>query len=259
MKTIAFGAVLLLAACQTSDTSTRPATQGQSNRFENALLFSVPPGADNAPVVLLLEGNDGTNRVHPTWAPFLNARGIAVVHIQSAKARGRANWVGTGCELQYAEDARAVVEYLRGRPQFDVTRFAVMGFSRGGTEALGGAASFVGAEHQPAAVFAFYPGCNGACATEWGTRAPQVPVHIFYGSADSWGANRGTIGACRALTRSGVVFHEYEGAPHGFDAPWRGVFFAGGGRHVYGPDVAATAAAQAVVADALARAWGTPR
>jgi hypothetical protein len=39
-----------------------------------------------------------------------------------------------------------------------------------------------------------------------------------------------------------------------------GVTFAlTGGRHVYGLDAAATAAAQAVVAETLARAWGTPR
>jgi dienelactone hydrolase len=161
--------------------------------------------------------------------------------------------------LQYAEDPRAVIEYLRGRPGIDTARFAVMGFSRGGTEALGAAPHFAGAENQPAAVFAFYPGCSGACGSEWSRMASQVPVHVFYGAADSWGAHMNTIGACRALARSGVTYHEYPGAPHGFDAPWQGAFFAGGGRHVYAPNAEATAAAKATVAETLARAWGTPR
>lgn len=262
MKVCAILAALALAACQTADPSApRPTTQAQAqtNRFAQALIVSVPPGADKAPVVLLLEGNDGSSRMHPTWGPFLTARGIAVVQIQSARARGRANWQGTGCQLQYAEDPRAVVAYLKDWPGIDASRFAVMGFSRGGTEALGGAPHFVGAESQPAAVFAFYPGCSGACPSDWSRLAPQVPVHVFYGSADSWGAHMNTIGACRALARSGVAYHEYPGAPHGFDAPWRGAFVAGGGRHVYAPDAQATAAAQAVVAETLARAWGTPR
>lgn len=260
MKFLAVAATLLVAACQTSAPPDRPVvSQAASNRFADALIVALPVGIDNAPVVLLLEGNDGSSRMHPTWGPFLTARGIAVVQIQSAKSRGRRSWAGTGCELQYADDPRAVLEYLRERPGIDTTRFAVMGFSRGGTEALGGAPHFAGAAQQPAAIFAFYPGCNGVCETEWYRRAPQVPVHIFYGSADTWGAHRGTIGACRALARQGAIFHEYPGAPHGFDAPWQGAFVAGGGRHPYGPDPNATAAAQAVVADTLSRAWGTPR
>jgi dienelactone hydrolase len=253
-------AAFALAACQTADPSApRPTTQTPPNRFAQALIVSLPPGIENAPVVLLLEGNDGSTRMHPTWGPFLIARGIAVVQIQSARARGRANWQGTGCQLQYAEDPRAVIEYLRGRPGIDTARFAVMGFSRGGTEALGAAPHFAGAENQPAAVFAFYPGCSGACGSEWSRMASQVPVHVFYGAADSWGAHMNTIGACRALARSGVTYHEYPGAPHGFDAPWQGAFFAGGGRHVYAPNAEATAAAKATVAETLARAWGTPR
>lgn len=260
MKSLVLAAALLTAACQTSAPSAPTAdARTPPNRFADALIVSLPPGVDSAPVVLLLEGNDGSNRMHPTWGPFLTARGIAVVQIQSARARGRGNWQGTGCQLQYADDPRAVIEFLRDRPGIDATRFAVMGFSRGGTEALGGAPYFADAEIRPAGIFAFYPGCNGACASEWGRVAPDVPVHVFYGAADSWGAHMNTIATCRRLTRDGATFHEYPGAAHGFDAPWRGAFFAAGGRHVYAPDAGATAAAQAVVAETLARAWGTPR
>lgn len=261
MKILALVGMLALAACQTADPSApRPTTaRAAADKFAQALIVSLPSGADKAPVVLLLEGNGGSSRMHPTWGPFLNARGIAVVQIQSARARGRTNWEGTGCQLQYAEDARSVIEYLRDRPGIDASRFAVMGFSRGGTEALNGGAHFAGAENQPAAVFAFYPGCSGVCGSDWARRAPQVPVHVFYGAADSWGAHMNTIGACRALARSGATYHQYAEAVHGFDAPWTGAFFAAGVRHVFAPNAAATAAAQAVVAETLSRAWGTPQ
>jgi outer membrane protein assembly factor BamE (lipoprotein component of BamABCDE complex) len=69
MKVFAILAVIALAACQTADPSApRPTTQAQAqaNRFAQALIVSVPPGADKAPVVLLLEGNDGSSR---TWPP----------------------------------------------------------------------------------------------------------------------------------------------------------------------------------------------
>lgn len=254
------GAALLVAACQTDGPQgAGPVTQAGPDPFADALIVSVPPGVEKAPVVLLLEGTGGSSRMHPTWGPFLVSRGIAVVQIQSAKARGRRNWEGMGCGLLYTGDPRAALETLRNRPDIDTSRFAVMGFSRGGTEALGGARSFVGAAAQPAAIFAFYPGCGGVCESDWGRRAPQVPVHIFYGASDGWGNHQGTRAACRWLARGSITYHEYPGAEHGFDAPWEGQFRAGGNSFRFGPDPAATAAAQTVVADALSRAWGTPR
>ena len=159
------GAAMLLAGCQTDGPpGAGPVTQARPDPLADALIVSVPPGVEKAPVVLLLEGTGGSSRMHPTWGPFLVSRGIAVVQIQSAKARGRRNWEGTGCGLLYTGDPRAALETLRNRPEIDTSRFAVMGFSRGGTEALGGARSFAGAAAQPAAVFAFYPGCGGVCS-----------------------------------------------------------------------------------------------
>jgi dienelactone hydrolase len=256
-RLILLGSALLVSACQNevpeyagSASPTRP------DPFENALVVSVPPGVDKAPVVLLLEGNGGSGGMHPTWGPFLNARGIAVVQIQSAKARGRRNWEGTGCGLQYAGDPRAVLQTLQTRADIDTTRFAIMGFSRGGTEALGGGRAFNGAARQPAAIFAFYPGCGGVCDTDWRHRAPQVPVHIFYGAADGWGSHQGTRSSCRRLAGGSIEYHEYPDAQHGFDAPWTGRFHAGGNSFVFGPEPSAAAAAQAVIADVLSKAWG---
>ena len=259
-QVISLGTVILLGACQTDGPRGQgPVAQGRPDPLADALIVSVPAGVEKAPVVMLLEGNGGSNRMHPTWGPFFLSRGIAVVQIQSAKARGRRNWEGTGCGLQYAGDPRAALESLRSRPEVDTTRFAVMGFSRGGTEALGGGREFIGALAQPAAVFAFYPGCSGVCETDWKRRAPQVPVHIFYGGSDGWGSHKGTRSSCRSLAGESIAYHEYPNAQHGFDAPWEGQFRAGGDSFRFGPDPVATEAAQKVVAEVLSRAWGDPK
>jgi dienelactone hydrolase len=260
-----FGA-LLLAGCQTAASdppvtgAQGPTAQGAAANagLASALQVALPPGASKAPVVLMLEGTGGSNRVPPNWAAFLNARGIAAVQIRSAAARGRTNWFGTGCELRYGGDVRAALAVLADWPEIDVSRFAIMGFSRGGTEAMGAGRTFAGAAQMPAAVFAFYPGCGGQCATDWPLAAAQVPVHIFYGAADMWGAYQGTRGACRAQARGTVAYHEYAGAHHGFDSPSQGTFEVAGSRFRYEPNQAALEAAQAVVAETLARQWGTP-
>lgn len=259
-QAICLSAAIFLGACQTDGPRGQgPVAQGRPDPLADALIVSVPAGVEKAPVVLLLEGNGGSNRMHPTWGPFFLSRGIAVVQIQSAKARGRRNWEGTGCGLHYAGDPRAALEALRSKPEIDTTRFAVMGFSRGGTEALGGGREFVGALAQPAAVFSFYPGCSGVCQTDWRRHAPQVPVHIFYGGADGWGGQQGTRSSCRSLAGGSITYHEYPNALHGFDAPWEGQFRAGGNSFRFGPDPVATEAAQKVVAEVLSQTWGSPK
>jgi dienelactone hydrolase len=248
----------LLAGCQTTaESSGRPAMSGV--RLDGAISVAAPPGAAKVPVVLLLEGNGGSSRVPEHWSEFFNKRGIAVAQIHSARARGRANWGGIGCGLQYNTDARAALEILKERPEIDVTRFAIMGFSRGGTEALNSGSAFANDAVLPAAIFSFYPGCSGFCATDWPRRSQAVPVTIFYGGADMWGTQDGNRGSCRRQAGGSVAYHEFPGAHHGFDAPWQGSFGAGGGVFRFEPHPAARAAADAIVLDVLAKAWGTPK
>lgn len=223
----------------------------------NSLTFRLPDGASKAPVVLILEGTGGSRGVPSNWARFFADRGIATVQIHSAAARGRSNWAGTGCELQYGRDIRRVLTILAERPEFDVTRFAIMGMSRGATEALGHGFDFAGAAHKPAAVFALYPGCGGICTTDWPRHAPDTHVEILYGAADEWGTYQRNRDACRRLAGANVRFHEFAGAHHGFDGTSSGQFSAGGSSFRYAPDAEALTAAQRIVAERLAQAWGT--
>lgn len=223
------------------------------------VLWFLPPGAQKVPVVILLEGTGGTAaNARSGWASWLNERGIAVAQVRSAAARGQTDWSGANCGLRYRGDARDALELARiEQPRIDTTRFAVMGFSRGGSEALNTAASFQGMPAPPVAIFAFYPGCDGWCRTDYAAgRATQV--HILYGDADQWGKRRDTYDYCRRLAGGSIVFHNIPGAHHGFDNRFSGTFTAGGQPYRYEPSAAGLEQARGVVRNVLAPAWGLP-
>ncbi|MBM3650778.1 MAG: hypothetical protein FJX11_23625 [Alphaproteobacteria bacterium] len=227
--------------------------------FRNFVLWSLPPGAQKAPLVILIEGTGGTRPdARSPWVDWFNARGVAVAQVRSAAARGSANWNGTGCGLQYTGDARDVLELARAeQPRVDATRFAVMGFSRGGTEVLNSAGTFRGAPAGPVAIFAFYPGCDGWCTTDYPKDGPTA-VQIFYGDADDWGQHRDSYGQCRKLAGGRIAFHAMPGAHHGFDSRFTGTFTVGGKVFRYQPNAEATERARAIVWQTLAPAWGLP-
>jgi len=194
--------------------------------FRDFVLWSLPPGSQKVPLVILIEGSGGTRpNARSTWVDWLTARGVAVAQVRSAASRNRQDWSGVGCSLQYNGDARDVLDLARlDQPRVDTTRFALMGFSRGGTEVLNSAKSFRGAA-QPAAVFAFYPGCDGWCSTDY-SKDGSTSVQILYGDLDEWGKHRDSYGQCRRLAGGKIVFHNIPGAHHGFDGRSSGTFRA---------------------------------
>lgn len=227
--------------------------------FRDFVLWSLPAGGQKVPLVILIEGNGGTRpNARSTWVDWLTARGVAVAQVRSAAARNRQDWSGTGCALQYNGDARDVLDLARtDQPRIDTTRFAVMGFSRGGTEVLNSAKSFRGAPAQPAAVFAFYPGCEGWCSTDYAKNGP-TSVQILYGDLDDWGKHRDTYGQCRRLAGGQIAFHSIPGAHHGFDGRSSGTFRASSQVFRYEPNADALERARAIVWQTLGPAWGLP-
>ena len=227
--------------------------------FRDFVIWSLPPGNQKVPVVILIEGTGGTRpNARSTWVDWFNARGVAVAQVRSAAARSRQDWSGTSCGLQYSGDGRDVIDLARAeQPRIDTSRFALMGLSRGGTEVLNSAKSFRGAAAQPAAVFALYPGCDGWCATDY-ARDGATPVHILYGDVDEWGKHRDSYGQCRRLAGGRIVFHNIPGAHHGFDGRSSGTFRASNQVFRYEPNVQALETARAIVWQVLASAWGLP-
>jgi dienelactone hydrolase len=207
----------------------------------------------------LIEGTGGTRpNARSPWTDWFTARGVAVAQVRSAASRGRQDWSGTSCVLQYNGDARSVVDLARlDQPRIDTARFALMGFSRGGTEVLNSAKSFQGADAQPAAVFAFYPGCDGWCPTDY-DKDGATPVHILYGDADEWGKHRDSYGQCRRLSGGKIAFHNIPDAHHGFDGRSSGSFRAAGMSFRYEPNADALERARTIVWQTLAPAWNLP-
>ncbi len=226
--------------------------------FRDFVLWSLPPGTQKVPLVILIEGTGGTRaNARSTWVDWLTARGVAVAQVRSAAARSRQDWSGTGCGLQYSGDVRDVLDLARtDQPRIDTTRFAAMGFSRGGTEVLNSAKSFRGAT-LPTAVFAFYPGCEGWCSTDYAKDGP-TSVQIFYGDLDDWGKYRDSYGQCRRLAGGRIVFHNIPGAHHGFDGRSSGTFRASNQVFRYEPNAQALETARAIVWQTLGPAWGLP-
>ena len=200
--------------------------------FRDFVLWSLPPGGQKVPVVILIEGNGGTRpNARSPWVDWFNARGVAVAQVRSAASRNRQDWSGTSCGLQYSGDARDVIDLARtDQPRIDTSRFAVMGFSRGGTEALNSAKSFRGA----------------------------TAVHILYGDIDEWGKYRDTYGQCRRLAGGRIVFHNIPSAHHGFDNRSSGTFRTSNQSFRYEPNAQALEMARAIVWQTLAPAWGLP-
>ena len=208
----------------------------------------------------MLEGTGGTRQnARSPWVDWFNERGIAVAQVRSAAARNRSDWSGVGCGLQYRDDARDAIELARiEQPRIDTTRFAIIGLSRGGSESLNSHRSFQGAAAQPTAVFAFYPGCEGWCRTDYPSTGATA-VHILYGDADQWGKLRDTYGQCRRLTGGSIAFHTVPGAHHGFDNRGSGSFTASGGQSFrYEPSPTGLEQARALMRQVLAPAWGLP-
>ena len=227
--------------------------------FRDFVLWSLPPGGQKVPLVILIEGTGGTRaNARSPWVDWLTARGVAVVQVRSAAARNRQDWSGTSCGLQYNGDARDVLELARtDQPRIDTARFAVMGFSRGGTEVLNSAKSFRGAPAQPTAIFAFYPGCDGWCSTDY-AKDGTTSVQILYGDLDEWGKHRDSYGQCRRLAGGRIVFHDIPGAHHGFDGRSSGTFRASNQVFRYEPNADALERARAIVWQVLGPAWGLP-
>ena len=235
------------------------AASAKPEDFRQYVLWFYPPGVQTAPLVILIEGTGGTGvNAKSSWVDWFRAKGIAVAQVRSAAARGQRDWSGSGCSLIYNNDARDVLDLAHAeQPRIDTTRFAIMGFSRGGTEVLNSAKSFRGAPALPAAVFALYPGCDGWCQTDYAKNGP-TPVHILYGDADEWGKQRDSFGQCRRLAGGKIAFHPLPGAHHGFDGTSTGTFRAAGSVFRYEPNAAALEIARGIVARQLGSAWNLP-
>lgn len=229
--------VLYLAACQTT-------VRGASENINQYITVVMPTESGTAqkpyPVVFLLPGSSCSSSIPDRWAGWLSDAGMAAVVIHSCRLHGITTARGYP-ERNLAKGYTTVVEGLRDDPRFDLSRHAVMGFSRGGTAAMLGGGEVPDGQQAPQVAVALYPGDAGRCPV---SHAETTQVHIYYGSADDYGAFQGNRNSCRrtAERHANVTYHSVEGAHHGFDGTWAGSWSCcGGNRFTNKPDADATA------------------
>ena len=189
------------------------------------------PANQKLPAIVLLEGSGGlgsSDAAMDSWKADLNKLGIVTVAIDSFTNRGIFNTMADQTQLGRLNmiiDAWRALEFLSKDPRIDVTRVAVMGFSRGGQAALYAAERRFQQLHGPAglefaAYVAEYPWCGTAFHDD--TNLSDKPIFVATGDQDNY-----TVGQVKCkefLARvpqqgRSISFVIYAGAQHYFDSP----------------------------------------
>jgi len=176
----------------------------------------IKASAQTFPVVFFLQGTGGGDRRAESWSRWFIQHGIGAVIISSAKMRGLENLLGYSPYI-LASDVQKAIEVVKHHPQIDLTRYAVMGFSRGGTAALRLTTHTLDdLIIMPDFMFALYPAGSGGCGINF---EDGIDVHIFYGELDDWGTYKDNRKNCKQLASSheNATFHLLENTHHGYD------------------------------------------
>jgi dienelactone hydrolase len=182
-------------------------------------------GTDRLPLVILLHGSGGVGSSVTDWEEYFLSLGVATFVIDSFSGRGIVNTTNDQSQLgrlAQTEDAYRAIAILSKHPRIDPNRIMLMGFSRGGQNALYASLSRFQKTHaQPgtqfAAFIAFYPDCTYTYLED--EDVVGRPVRIFQGTAD----NYNPVAPCRAYVErlkakgNDVQLTEYAGAGHVFD------------------------------------------
>jgi carboxymethylenebutenolidase len=195
------------------------------------------PRADGVyPAVLVIAGNKITEEYIPNTCAALALAGFVglapnIFHPVPDSARTNeeyARFAGEHTELDRLDDIQAGASYLRARPFVGPGGMGVVGFCRGGREAL----LFGARSREVDAVVAFHP----APMREAELDRLTVPVQIHHGTRDRAVAHTSTRELARMLRerKRPVEVFLYEGCDHGFLAYTRPFYDPGAGRLAWG-------------------------
>ncbi|OGL29918.1 MAG: hypothetical protein A3G44_08380 [Candidatus Rokubacteria bacterium RIFCSPLOWO2_12_FULL_73_47] len=218
------------------------------------LTVAIPERDGKFPVVIFYQGTGGGNRRAEKWASWFKTLGVASAIVDNAGIRNRTT---NPARSMYTEDAAIAWDLLKTHPRIDTSRFALMGFSRGGQQALEAGPHFTGERAAPTFVFALYPGGWGPdrCRSTYGR---PTQVHIFFGDLDDVGRDEGYSHACSGLARGRdpVEFHELKGATHGYDDVFSYTFTYGRARIArVEPNPDAVERTKSIIAKAIRARW----
>ncbi len=243
----AFAGTLALSGCLTMSPDTL------SKHVEVVVPEQAAKTTERLPVVIMLQGTGGGNIRPELWTGWFNSIGIATVIIDNARARGRSTLDGVPAYTQ-AQDVSVALDIIKNHPRVDLTRYAVMGFSRGGTAALEVGSVLKSEQPKPQFIFALYPGLNGGCPN---SHSADTKVLVFYGALDDWGSFMNTRDGCRRMTEtnSNASFHLLHNAHHGYDDTSSVQWSCCGSNFTSKPNKAATDETRQIILDAIQGAW----
>ncbi|KAF1048048.1 MAG: hypothetical protein GAK38_01518 [Xylophilus sp.] len=205
---------------------------------------------------------------HQAMADMLVAEGYNVLWPDSLKPRGETELctqrIGSRRidQRQRRADALGALDWLAAQPWAPAGRYAVLGWSHGGSAVLSATdatrADVLARPERFAVAIAFYPGCSAALKSGW---RPDTRVVMLLGEKDDWTPPQ----PCTDLAaKTGAEAVVYPGSYHDFDNPLGRVklrrdvpngLHPGEGVHA-GPEPDARAAANARVRDTLRTALG---
>lgn len=201
-------------------------------------LFSAPTGKGPFPAVIVLHGCGGRHAGPVAWGQRLNEWGYAALIPDSLTPRGLTTVCPPALQPMATPrdrvgDIAAAAAWLRGQPDIDPDRIAVLGQSHGGMTA----ALSVRAEYRDLrlrAAIDYYGRCGDPAA-----QGP-TPLLALAGDADDWGT---PAAGCRVFEQGkhpDAVFelHTYPGVYHGFDNKGGGPSYSEGHRMEYAPAAA---------------------
>lgn len=167
------------------------------------------------PVVFFFQGSGGSNVRAYKWRKWFKEQGVATVVIDNAGVRNLNRLYG----VNYGSDLASALDALKTNKNLDLNKYAVMGFSRGGTAALESNSFLKEEQSKPDFVFALYPGDTNGCPN---SHEDKTLVHIFYGDLDDWGTYKGIRNTCKSTASwyDNATFHLLKDAHHGYDGDY---------------------------------------
>lgn len=180
------------------------------------------------PAVVLLHSSWGLSSQEWHYANVFKRMGIATFAIDSFIPRGVEKTSMDQTRVSSAsmlKDAFTVLHHIHKHPQYDASRVAIMGFSKGGIVALYSAVNRIQSvlsndELKFAAHIAYYPWCG---LQLYDMQTTGAPILIQGGGKDFVTP----ISSCKSLLKNtlsaaehaNITIKEYPGARHAFDHP----------------------------------------
>lgn len=179
--------------------------------------------AGKVPAIVIAHGSGGLDERDERWAKYFRKQGIATFKIDYFGPRSVT--LNSMIQPLPTNDAIDALNLLSSHPGIDRSRIAIIGFSRGAHLAINSASpGYTGSNNRYAAHIGLYPICG---LTHIGKGNASAPILILVGSDD----DISPVVQCENLLADGVskgrsvTLRVYEGAQHGWDGDYTGVWF----------------------------------